>query len=51
MLKECRACKSQISPNAKKCPKCGQPQMPESQKAVITMFIIAFVIYAVFKQF
>lgn len=51
MLKECKACKSQISTNTKKCPRCGQPQTPESQKAVITMFIIAFVIYAISKQF
>lgn len=51
MLKECNSCKFQISPNAKRCAKCGQPQMPESQKAVITIFIIALIVYAISKQF
>ena len=49
MLKECIACKNQISVNAKKCPKCGQPQTSESQKAIVILIIVAFIIYAVSK--
>ena len=51
MLKKCLACKSEISVNAKKCPKCGQPQINESQKAIVILIIVAFIIYAVSKQF
>ena len=50
MLKKCLACKNQISVNAKKCPKCGQ-QTSESQKAIVILIIVAFIIYAVSKQF
>ena len=51
MLKKCIACKNQISVNAKKCPKSGQPQTSESQKAIVILIIVAFIIYAVSKQF
>ncbi|MCT7486553.1 hypothetical protein N5T98_07265 [Aliarcobacter cryaerophilus] len=51
MLKKCLACKSEISVNAKNCPKCGQPQTSESQKAIVILIIVAFIIYAVSKQF
>ena len=51
MLKKCLACKSEISVNAKKCPKGGQPQTSESQKAIVILIIVAFIIYAISKQF
>ena len=51
MLKKCPACKNEISVNSKKCPKCGQPQTSESQKAIIILIIFDFIIYAVSKQF
>ena len=51
MLKKCPACKNEISVNAKKCPKCGQPQTKERQKAKVILIIVAFIIYAVSKQF
>ena len=51
MLKECIACKNQISVNAKNCPKCAQPQTNGSQKAIVILIIVAFIIYAISKQF
>ena len=51
MLKECIACKNQISVNTKRCPKCGHQQVSESQKAIVILIIVAFIIYAVSKQF
>ena len=51
MLKKCLACKSEISVNAKKCPKCGQLLATESQKAIVKLIIVAFIIYAISKQF
>lgn len=41
MLKKCIACKNQS----------GQPQTSESQKAIVILIIVAFIIYAVSKQF
>ena len=51
MLKKCPACKNEIRVNAKNCPKCGQTQTSESQKAIVILIIVAFIIYAVSKQF
>ena len=51
MLKKCPACKNEISVNAKKCPKCGQPQTNESQKAIVILIIVALIIYAISKKF
>ncbi len=51
MLKDCIACKSKISVNTKRCPKCGHQQVSESQKAIVILIIVAFIIYAVSKQF
>ena len=51
MLKKCPVCKNEISVNAKNCPKCGQTQTNESQKAIVILIIVAFIIYAISKQF
>ena len=51
MLKKCPACKNEISVNSKKCPKCGQTQTSESQKEIVILIIVAFIIYAISKQF
>ena len=51
MLKKCPACKNEISVSTRKWPKCGQPQASESQKAIVILIIVAFIIYAVSKQF
>ena len=51
MLKKCRACEAQISANTKRCPKCGEPQLPEGQKSLITLAIVAFVIYYLYVTF
>ena len=51
MLKKCPACKNEISVNAKRCHKCGHQQVSESQKAIVILIIVAFIIYAVSKQF
>jgi hypothetical protein len=39
---ECKACKTQISPKAKTCPKCGHPNTPSFGETLVRFIKVCF---------